>query len=184
MTEPITDPPAGPTVEPSAAEPPKDAPAGDKRAILADLARERDKRQELERRVESLAPLQKLAEMLGAGTPEADGKSEVELLSERFAQHERALAEERLARWRAEVAAEKQLPPALSARLQGSTREELVADADALRALLPADGPRNPAPDPSQGARAPVDIDALIREAEANGNIREAIRLKNAKLHT
>lgn len=61
-----------------------------------------------------------------------------------------------MARWRAEVAAEKGLSPALAERLRGSSKEELAADADALLALIPAQssGPRNPAPDPSQGVRS------------------------------
>lgn len=42
-------------------------------------------------------------------------------------------------------------------------------------------GPRTPAPDPTQGARGPVDIDAQIREAESKGDVRAAIRLKNQK---
>lgn len=42
---------------------------------------------------------------------------------------------------------------------------------------------RAPAPDPSQGPRGPVDIDALIRDAESKGNVRESIRLKTQKLH-
>ena len=68
-------------------------------------------------------------------------------------------------------------------------------DADAITAelakvlerkphLARANGsPRSPAPDPSQGPRGPVDIDALIRDAESKGNVRESIRLKTQKLH-
>jgi hypothetical protein len=187
--EPTT-PPAGatPPATTPTPEPPKPddkplGPAGEKA-----LREEREARKALEKQVADLAPLKRIAEALGAGKPEAAGKSEVELLSERFAQHERALAEERAARHRAEVAHEKGLTPAQAARLQGGTREELLADADALIALFPAATtatPGTPKPDLSQGARgAGPDIDALIRDAESKGNVREAIRLKNQKLHT
>lgn len=198
MTEPIT-PPAGdpsatppttpavpvPAAPPTAPAPPADdkplGPGGEKA-----LQAEREARKALEKQIADLAPLKKLADALGAGAPA--GKSEVELLQEKFAQHEVELTKERAARWRAEVAAEKSLTPAQAARLVGTTREELLADADALVALFPAQAaagaPRTPAPDPSQGPRGPVDIDALIRDAETKGNVREAIRLKNQKLHT
>lgn len=60
---------------------------------------------------------------------------------------------------RYEVAAEAGIPLALAARLTGTTREEITADAENLKALIPAAGatPSRPAPDPSQGAR-PVDM--------------------------
>jgi hypothetical protein len=181
--------PTGPT-PPAPASPP--APAGQQPdeplgpAGLKALQEEREARKALEKQIADLAPLRKLAEAIGAGTPAAGGKSEVDLLQERFDAYEKTVAEERQARWRAEVAAEKQLPPGLAARLQGATREELAADADALSALIPAAppaGPRTPQPDPSQGPRGPVDIDARIRDAESKGNVREAIRLKQQKLH-
>jgi len=56
---------------------------------------------------------------------------------------------------RYEVAAEAGIPLTLAARLTGSTREEIAADAEALKALIPAGAtpPRNPAPDPGQGPR-------------------------------
>lgn len=63
---------------------------------------------------------------------------------------------------RLEVAADKGLDLKLAGRLQGSTREELEADADTLRALLPAatpatgDAPKAPprlVPDRGQGAK-------------------------------
>lgn len=147
------------------------------------LAAEREARKALEKQIAALAPLQKIAEALGAGTPAAGGKSEVELLNERFSQYEKDITDERNARWRAEVAAEKELPAALAARLQGATREELAADADALKALMPPVGNGKPAPDPTQGARGPVDIDAQIRDAETKGDVKTAIRLKSQKLY-
>lgn len=182
-----TAPPAPPTTPPPPGDPaPDDKPLGP--AGERALAAERKARQDLERQVATLAPLQKIAAALGAGTPAAEGKSEAELLSDRLAAHERELATERQARWRAEVAAESGLPAALVSRLQGNTREELAADATALLAIIPATPatPRTPAPDLSQGARGgqPADLDSQIREAQTKGDWKTVIRLQNQKLTT
>lgn len=188
MTAPIepTTPPAGDPPTPPTT-PPADPPEGDKPLGPGGekaLAAEREARKALEKQIAALAPLQKLAEALGTGTPAANGKSEVELLNERFAEHEKTVAEERAARWRAEVAHEKGLTPQQAARLQGATRDELVADADALVALFPTAKPGTPVPDPSQGSRGGnlPDTDALIREAQAKGDWRTVISLQNQKL--
>lgn len=187
-SQPTGDPPADPAppADPPPADPapPAEPPLGP--AGLKALQAERDERKKLEQQLAALAPLQKLADALGAGTPAAGGKSEVELLNERFAQHEKTVADERAARWRAEVAHEKGLTPAQAARLAGGTREELLADADALLALFPAAPPATPGtprPDPSQGARggAPT-VDARIAEAQAKGDWRAVISLQNEKL--
>lgn len=53
---------------------------------------------------------------------------------------------------RYEVAAEKGLPLALAARLQGSTKEELAADAESLKALVGTGERRLPGPDHTQGS--------------------------------
>lgn len=168
-------PPAGPADQPL-------GPAGKKA-----LDEERAARKALEQKFAALAPLQKLAEALGAGTPAAGGKSEVELLNERFAELERAANDERAARWRLEVAAEKGLTPQQAARLTGNTREELAADADALVALFPTapPGPRTPAPDPSQGARGGQpgpDLQAQIDALKAKGDFWGAAALERSKL--
>lgn len=42
-------------------------------------------------------------------------------------------------------------------------------------------GSRTPRPDPSQGSRGPVDLDAQIAEAEQKGDVRASIRLKQEK---
>jgi hypothetical protein len=198
MTTPVPNEPATPATEPTGATPPAppaapvDPPAakpddkplgpGGEKALQA----ERDARKALEKQIAALAPLQKLAEALGSGTPAAAGKNEVELLNERFAQHEKTVAEERAARWRAEVAHEKGLTPQQAARLVGATREDLVADADALVALFPAaapPAPGTPKPDPSQGARgAGPTVDSRIAEAQAKGDWRTVISLQNEKL--
>lgn len=65
------------------------------------------------------------------------------------AQAERQAIEHRLLA--NEVAAEFNLPATLSGRLQGETREELVADARALAEMVNLNGPRKPAPVPEAG---------------------------------
>lgn len=186
MTDPT--PTTEPTTTPEPTAPPATTPADDKPLGPAGekaLQAERDARRALEKRIAELEPLRKLAEHLGTGTPAASGKSEIELLNERFAQHEQDLAAERQARLRLEVAAEKGLTPAQAARLAGKTREEMAADADALLALFPAAPvkPGTPAPDPSQGARGTVpDIDSRIAEAQKRGDWRAVLSLQNDKL--
>lgn len=71
-------------------------------------------------------------------------KTELERLTERAEAAERAVAETEVRALRLEVAAEKGLTPAQAKRLVGSTREELVADADELLATF------KPAADDSQ----------------------------------
>lgn len=197
MTQPApvpTPPPGDPA--PAPANPPTSAPASTPPTDPADqplgpagkkaLDEERAARKELEKQLAALAPLKDLATALSGGQQPPAGKSAEELLNERFAKYETDLADERAARWRAEVAAEKGLTAQQAARLQGASRDELAADADALVALFPTapGGPRTPAPDPSQGARGgtPPDIDAQIREAQAKGDWRTVISLQNSKL--
>ncbi|MEV4521464.1 hypothetical protein AB0J77_14645 [Micromonospora tulbaghiae] len=125
------------------------------------LREEREARKALEKRIAALAPLEKIAVALGGGDVDK-GKSEVEQLTERLAAQERAIAEERTARWRAEVQAEKGLTAVQAARLQGGSREELAKDADELLAAFVGarqdddqGGARRTGmrPDPAQGAR-------------------------------
>lgn len=78
-------------------------------------------------------------------------KTEAEKTAERLAALEKTSAESRSRAERLEVAVDKGLPKALAARLQGSTREELEADADELLKLVGDNKPASPKPDPSQG---------------------------------
>lgn len=192
MTQPVeppTTPPAGAT--PPAPAPPTDPPpaADDKPLGPAGqkaLAAEREARQALEKQVAALAPLAKFAEALGVDPAAKPGKSDLEALAERVNNQERELATERALRLRLEVAAEKGLTAAQAARLQGGNRDELLADADALKALFPAapgaPGPSGtPAPDPTQGTRGnATEIQTLLAAAQKAGDTREAIRLKMA----
>lgn len=190
-TSPATNPPAQPagTGEPSKVDPPKEqdkGPAGGKDQILSELAKERDARQALEKKLQAFEPLSKLAAALGVQPDK--GKTDVETLTATVGQMREELATERLERMRLEVAAEKGLTPAQGARLVGKTRDELATDADALKALFPGGGqqaaggtgqPGTPAPDPSQGARGGVnELQALLKAAEEKRDTKEAIRLK------
>lgn len=81
------------------------------------------------------------AELEKLKTASDSSKSEVDKLAERLAAAEKRLAEADARAMRAEVAAVKGLTEAQARRLQGSTREELEADADELLSLFrPADG--------------------------------------------
>jgi hypothetical protein len=188
-TPPPGDPAPVPTPSPSPA-PADPAPTDDKPLGPAGekaLATEREARKALERQIAELAPLKQLADVINGGQKPKDGKSEADLLNERFDTYEKQLAEERSARWRAEIAAEKGLSAQQAARLNGTTRDELLADADELLTLFPAaaTGPRNPAPDPSQGARGGQpgpDLQAQIDEARSKGDILRAIALERSKL--
>ncbi len=185
--QPNSAPPAQPTNQPG------DPAAGDKPLGPGGekaLREERETRKALERQLQEqaakFAPLERLAEALAGDQGKPGGKSEVELLQEKFDRYERDLAAERQARWRVEVAAEKHLPAGLAERLQGATRAELADDADKLAALIPATPaqPGTPRPDPTQGARGATvnDLDAQIADAEAKGDVRRAIALKARKL--
>lgn len=183
-------PPADPPQDPPA-DPPADEPLREpgKKALQAERERadaEAKARKELEQKLAKLAPLEQIADLLG-GKPTGDGKTDLERLTERLSQHETDLASEREARWRSEVALEKGLSLAQAARLQGGTKEELLADADALLELFPAapsTGPRTPAPDPSQGSRGtpPPSLDSQIAAAQAKGDWRTVLSLQNQKL--
>jgi septal ring factor EnvC (AmiA/AmiB activator) len=120
----------------------KDPPAtgdegkGGKDAILADLAKERDKRQALEKQIKDLQPLAEKAKQL-----EEANQSEVEKLQTKLADAEKARDAATVKADRYEVALEKGLNLTRAKRLVGTTRDELVADADELLADLgPADG--------------------------------------------
>ena len=98
---------------------------------LKALQRERDARKALEAEVKTLRPLADKAKEL-----EDANKSEQEKLLERLAAAEKREADTTVRLLRAEVASEKGLSTKQAARLTGSTREELEADADEFLADL------------------------------------------------
>jgi len=151
-------------------DPPEGLGDAGKKALDAMKAERNAARKELadmRGKLDALAPLQKLAEALGA-KPTEDGKPDFDALTQRIANHEQELAAERLARFRAEVAAEKKLTSAQAKRLVGTTREELAADADELlKDFGSAQGGQNSSgrsngmrPDPSQGNRGGKPVSA------------------------
>jgi hypothetical protein len=108
--------------------------------------------------LESRDPVKELLAKLGA-TPQ-QGQDAQAALTDRIAAMERNLSAAELKAARLEVAAVKGLTPAQAARLQGNTAEELLADADQLLSLFPANAqptpgapPGQPRPDPTQGSR-------------------------------
>jgi predicted RNase H-like HicB family nuclease len=83
-------------------------------------------------------------------TLEESQKTEQQKLADRAAQAERRAAEAELKVLRAEVASAKGIPTPLAQRLQGSTREELEADAEELlKTILPAQQQGKPKPPPA-----------------------------------
>jgi len=95
-------------------------------------------------------------------------KTEAERLAERATTAEATAATAQSQLLKYQVAADKQLSPTLAARLQGSTREELAADADALLADLGRQQ-QVTAPSFDGGVRTtgpqPTDMNSLIRRA-------------------
>jgi hypothetical protein len=145
-------------------------PAG-KRALEA----ERAARQALEKKY---APLEKLASALAGDT--SDGKNEVEKLSERFADLEKQLSEEKQGRLREKVARQHELPDDLAELLKGTAEEELQAHAAVLKKYAPAKQEptkARPKPDRSQGGGAGGDQgsakDQAMAQARKRGFIKE-----------
>lgn len=98
-------------------------------------------------------------------------KTDAQKLSERAADAEKAAAEAKAELMKFQVAAAKNIPASLAARLQGATPEELAADADRLLADLKTHQQAT-APSFDGGVRdippAPTDMNARIRQM-ANG---------------
>ena len=183
-------PPADPATPDPGATPPAQPPepaTGDGlgEAGRKALAEERAARKELEKQLKELQgrdPVKAIAEALGLSQQQqaAKGGITVETLAAEVTQLRTDLTGERLGRARLEVAAAKGLTPAQASRLQGSTREELDADADRLKELFPTSAtPGTPAPDPTQGSRGTANaLEAQLKAAQDKGDTREAIRLK------
>ncbi len=119
---------------------------------------EAEARKALEKRLDALKPFEEIAAKFGDGDAKK-GTSELQQLTERHAQLEKDIRDERDARWRAELAHEHGLTAAQAKRLMGSTRDEMAADAaemvkefgiDAKREQTAKNGAR-PKPDRSQG---------------------------------
>ena len=137
--QPTPPTPAPPAVEPTA--PPEGAPLGDAglKALQAERTRAAKAEADLKALQQKIEDSQKTAEQKAADAITA-------------ATATAAQAEARALRY--EVAAAKGLDLALAARLTGSTKEELEADADTLMALIPPKAPEAP-PAPPVGPTVP-----------------------------
>lgn len=82
---------------------------------------------------------------------EAD-MSEIDRLKAQHEQATKELGELKLKQLRREVADELGLPPAMADRLRGATVEEMKADGETLKALLPKAPPKSPGPTNPGGA--------------------------------
>ena len=183
----MTDAPEGtpapeqPAPEAPAAEAPTE-PTGDKPdegkggkdAVLADLAKERDKRQALEQKYAEAQQTQQqqldaIAKALGLKSEDEapdPAKITAELEDSRKQAAENAAA---LARYR--LAVEKQVPSHLVEFVTGSTAEEVESSIEKVLAAFGNSKPSGPRPDPGQGVQgAPASLDAQIAEAEKAGN--------------
>lgn len=122
---------------------PNDQPLGE--TGLRALQAERDARAAAERAAAELAARVK--------SFEDANKSAEERAAEQLAEAQRTAVENANKALRYEVAAEAGLPLTAAGRLQGSTREELLADAASLKALIGSaqSAPGTPKPDPRQG---------------------------------
>lgn len=136
---------------------------GGKDAVLADLAKERDQRQALQKTVDDMKDAQaKQAQALAVALGVKPEETSVDALAAQVKQMQSDLATSRTTSLRQQVALDKRLPPELAARLVGTTEQELAADADALLALM-----GNGAPSYDGGTRTPAsgpaDMNDVIR---------------------
>ena len=121
---------------------------GSKTQVLADLAKERDKRQILDK--ENAALKARLAEFERAQMTEQEKTAaDLKTAQDRVAALEAQIADQQRQAAVAEALKTAGLSADLAGRLQGSTPEELAADAKALAAAL-----GEPPVDPSQGHHA------------------------------
>lgn len=99
-------------------------------------------------------------------------KTEAQKLAERATEAEKVAADAKAELMKYQVAAQKNIPASLAARLQGSTPEELAADADRMLADL-ALHQQATAPSFDGGVRetapGPTDMNARIRQMANKG---------------
>lgn len=110
-------------------------------------------------------------------------KTETQKLSDAKAAAEKDAADAKAEALRYRIAAKNEISDEdAEIFLTGSDEETLTKQAERLVALRGEQAaPRAPKPDPSQGSRGPVDLDAQIAEAEKKGDVRASIRLKQEK---
>lgn len=143
--------PGAPAADGDEGAPDEDPQArGSKQAVLADLARERDKRQELEAQRDAL---QKQVDEHARSKMTDQEKIQADLEAERKRAEEfkAQLEAEQRKGWARDALAKTGLPAEMADRLRGDTAEDIMADAEALKKTLGFD--RAPV-DPTQGKTA------------------------------
>lgn len=177
-----TPPPAAPEQSPV---PPVEEGKGGKEAVLADLAKERDKRQALEQQLAEAKTAQQsqldaIAKALGLKSESEPVDPAVLTQQLTDAQRESAESKARLARY--EAAITNQVPSHLIEFITGATPEEIESSITKVVAAFNASKPTGPRPDPSQGVQgAPASLDEQIAAAEKAGDTKTVIRLKARK---
>lgn len=170
------DPPAGdPPNDPPKTDPPEDGDADLGDAGKKALQREREARKAAEKaRTEAEAKVKEF---------EDRDKSELDKANERAAELEKTAAQAQAEALRYRIAAKNEISDEdAEIFLTGTDEDTLTKQAERLVALRGEQAaPRAPKPDPSQGSRGPVDLDAQIAEAEKKGDVRASIRLKQEK---
>lgn len=161
----------------------------------------------LQKQLEALQPAAEMfAQFRKVAVPEEE-KTDTERLQEELAKLREETATEKRQRWLLEIVQDHNLSRDDAEWLRGETREELEASAQKLAARLKATQPpppspsqepaqqqpadpaaaetppaqpaaQAPRPDPSQGARGPVDLHAQIADALARGDVKTSIALK------
>lgn len=97
-------------------------------------------------------------------------KSEQEKLAESLRQQEQRAETAALSALRYEIALDKGIPKAIASRLQGSTRDEMEADADELMKTLNGNGRRPPSFDGgAKDDKAPKDGSFLAQALASRG---------------
>lgn len=179
MTEPTTAPDV-PETQPAEEPKPQDVTTGEPSTDLGDagkraLAEERKARKAAEKAATDAAT--RIKEF------EDRDKSELEKAAERSksAEQERDAAKAEALRLRTAIKHGISDEDA-ELFLTGTDEETLTRQAERLAERIASTGPRAPKPDPSQGARGPVGIDARIAEAEKTGDVKAAIALKSQQL--
>lgn len=152
--------------------------------VVADLARERKKRQDLEKQLSGFTNAIKAL----AGEPADDDAagSDVDRLVNRINALEQQAEASRVAEVRTRVAAEAGVPSELAEFLTATDEETLRAQAQKLvAATAPANGPKRPNPDPAQGAKPNADqlteLDARIKAAFDSGDMATSMALKRQR---
>lgn len=103
---------------------------------------------------------------------EQSQKTVEERRAEQLAEVQRELEAERTARLRLEIAADRGITGEALTLLDGSTREEIEAKADALQTLIASQTkPKAPALDPLQGRPAQASTSTADQFAEAIGGL-------------